>query len=284
MRQLLLACLVAATLAHAAPEPKRRAPGPEWFAAWGCGPVRGMAMESTEPVGEDDEFQCVWRKPYRTAPGKPWLIIAAFPGHLREFESQLLQAGWHLAYVQCPDEFGSERAMRAWEALYKVMTREGELRGLSPKPAVLGISRGGLYALAWARRHPDKLSTLYLDNAVCDARSWPGGKPMGLGQGGGSPSDWSRLRRVLGFADDAAAIAGLPHPTDGLAAARDAGVRLVSVHGTADTVVPYAENAAKVVAFWQAGGKQPILFPKEGGDHHPHGLRDMTPVIEALER
>ena len=104
------------------------------------------------------------------------------------------------------------------------------------------------------------------------------------------PAVWSayRARVAAGLAATpegyAAAIAGLPKPTDGLERARDAGVTLISAHGTADTVVPYAENAAKVAAFWQAGGKQPVLFSKEGGDHHPHGLKDMTPVIEALEK
>jgi hypothetical protein len=126
------------------------------------------------------------------------------------------------------------------------------------------------------------VSAIYLDNGVCDGRSWPGGKPLGLGTGKGSPGDWAKQRAVMGFDDDATAIAGLPRPTDGLAAARDAGVRLISVHGTADTVVPYVENAAKVVAFWEAGGKKPFVFAKEGGDHHPHGLKEMGPVVEVL--
>lgn len=170
--------------------------------------------------------------------------------------------------------------MKTWEDFYADLTQ----RGLSQRPAICGISRGGLYALSWARLHPDKLSALYLDNGVCDGRSWPGGKLLNLGQGKGSASDWKLQRTEFGFADDTAAIAGLPKPTDGLERARNAGVTLISVHGTADTVVPFTENAAKVVAFWQASGKQAVLFPKEGGDHHPHGLKDMTPVIEALEK
>lgn len=278
--RLMLACLLTATLAPAA---QQRADS--WYARWGCGEVSGMFYESRSTTGEGaNTRQYAIRHPRRPAPGNPWLLIAAFPGHLQDFERDLLERGWFLVYIQCPDEFGSERAMQAWESFYEEKTQEGRLIKLARKPAVLGISRGGLYALAWARRHPDKLSALYLDNGVCDARSWPGGKPLGLGQGAGSPEDWSKLRRVFGHADDAAAIAGLPRATDGLEKARDAGVLLISVHGTADTVVPYNENAAKVVAFWQAGGKQPVLFPKEGGDHHPHGLKDMTPVVEALEK
>ncbi len=240
-------------------------------------------IDAAEPKNERWEVAgrpALLRVPAQPAPGKPWLWVGEFQGHLAAFEHALITRGWHIAYVNCPNQFGSPKSMRTWETFYAELTQ----RGLSRKPAVCGISRGGLYALSWARLHPDKLSALYLDNGVCDGRSWPGGKLLNLGQGKGSAGDWKLQRAEFGFADDAAAIAGLPKPTDGLERARDAGVTLISVHGTADTVVPYTENAAKVVAFWQAGGKQPILFSKEGGDHHPHGLKDMKPVIDALEK
>ena len=240
----------------------------------------GLRAAPTETRWEIDGRQAVLRVPDKPAAGHPWLWVAEFPGHLGGFEEAMLARGWHVAHVRRPDQFGSTAAMATWERLHAELVA----RGLSAKPAILGISRGGLYALAWARRHPERLSALVLDNAVCDARSWPGGRPLGLGEGKGSPGDWARLRQVFGFAGDAAAIAGLAHPTDDLGRARDADVTLISVHGTADTVVPYAENAAHVVAFWQAGGRQPLLFPKQGGDHHPHGLPDMGPVIAALER
>ena len=255
MRTALLACLFTACAAATAGEP------------------------STERFQVDGK-PALLRTPAQAAPGKPWLWVAEFPGHLAAFEDAMVAEGWHIAFVDCHDQFGSPRAMRTWEALHAELTK----RGLSPRPAVMGLSRGGLYALAWARLHPEKLSALYLDNGVCDARSWPGGRPMELGRGQGSPADWAKLLREFHLGGDAEALASLPQATDGLEAARDAGVILISVHGTADTVVPYAENAARLTVFWLAGGKQPILFPKEGGDHHPHGLPDMTPVVEALKK
>ena len=50
-----------------------------------------------------------------------------------------------------------------------------------------------------------------------------------------------------------------------------AGVLLISSHGTADTVVPYEDNTAHLVKLWQDNGGRLKLFPKEGADHHPHG-------------
>jgi hypothetical protein len=61
-----------------------------------------------------------------------------------------------------------------------------------------------------------------------------------------------------------------------------AGVLLVSVHGTKDTVVPYEDNAGTLVDFWQKKAGRVKLYAKEGGDHHPHGLPDPTPLIDLL--
>jgi dipeptidyl aminopeptidase/acylaminoacyl peptidase len=61
-----------------------------------------------------------------------------------------------------------------------------------------------------------------------------------------------------------------------------AGVFLISCHGTADKVVPFDDNAAVLVKFWQENGGRLKLFPKEGGDHHPHGLPDPKPLIDLL--
>jgi alpha-beta hydrolase superfamily lysophospholipase len=52
------------------------------------------------------------------------------------------------------------------------------------------------------------------------------------------------------------------------------------VHGTADTVVPYVDNAKLVVDLWEKQGGKLKVFPKEGGDHHPHGLPDPKPLID----
>ena len=61
-----------------------------------------------------------------------------------------------------------------------------------------------------------------------------------------------------------------------------AGVLLMSCHGTADSVVPYEDNAAHLVKMWQDNGGALKLFPKEGANHHPHGLRDPAPLLAAI--
>jgi hypothetical protein len=238
--------------------------------------LRGVAAETrTIPIaGTTLSLQV----PDQPAPGRPWLWVGEFAGHLKSLEQGLVARGWHVAYVKASNRFGSPQAMAIWEQVYAEL--HGRM-GLAAKPALLGISRGGLYVNAWTRLHPDRVSVLYLDNGVCDVRSWPGGFAL-TQRGAGSANDWKLFKAEFGYADDAEALAKAVRPAEGLAPAIAAGVLLISVHGTADKVVPYADNAARVVALWQERGGRVRLFPKEGGDHHPHGLPDPAPLIELL--
>ena len=216
--------------------------------------------------------------PIVAAEGKPWLWIGEFPGHLKSLETGLVEQGWHVAYVSQSNKFGSQNAMAVWEKLY---TELHDKRGLSAKPALLGISRGGLYVNAWVRLHPDRASILYLDNGVCDIRSWPGGFEL-TKKSNGNKGDWAIYKTEFGFADDETAIAKSIRPTDNFLPAIKADVLLISCHGTADRTVPYEDNAGKLVELWEQNKGRVKLFPKENGGHHPHGLTDPKPLIDLL--
>lgn len=216
--------------------------------------------------------------PAEAAPGKPWLWVGEFAGHLRSLEDGLVAKGWHVAYVNVSNQFGSPNAMAVWKKVYEELHGK---RKLAERPALLGISRGGLYVNAWTRLHPDRVSVLYLDNGVCDIRSWPAGIQL-TEKGGGSKGDWTRYMTEFKFTSEEEAIQKSVRPADGFATAIKNGVFLISVHGTADQTVPYVDNAKLIVDLWEKSGGRFKIFPKEGGNHHPHGLPDPTPLIELL--
>jgi hypothetical protein len=239
------------------------------------------ATDAPGPLVEKTKFgtlNLTVKIPERPAPGKPWLWVGEFGGHLQTLEEGLVEKGWHVVYLQYGSQFGSPAAMAMWEKVYAEMTGR---RGLSARPAMLGISRGGLYVNAWTRLHPDRVSVLYLDNGVCDIRSWPGGYEL-TAKGYGSGKDWATYTKVFGFASDEEAKANSVRPTDGMDAAVKAGVFLVSCHGTSDKTVPYVDNAGVLVDFWEKSKGRFKVFPKEGGNHHPHGLPDPKPLINLL--
>jgi pimeloyl-ACP methyl ester carboxylesterase len=213
--------------------------------------------------------------------GNPWSWCLMFPDAFTErcAAPALLARGFHHAFLDVGNTFGSPAAVAKLARFHDELVR----RGLGPRPALIGISRGSLYAHRFASDHPDKVSVIYGDAGVCDIRSWPGGQMAGR-KGKGSPGDWAKLKQLHGFADDAAAIAWTGNPVDTLAPLAKAGVALIHVVGDADDVVPPEENGLVVAERYRALGGTVVVIHKPGIGHHPHGLDDPTPVVEFVIR
>jgi pimeloyl-ACP methyl ester carboxylesterase len=217
-------------------------------------------------------------EPSTPLPGNPWSWCMMFPDAftVRCAAPQLVAAGFHHAFLDVGNTFGSPAAVAQLAAFHDELVR----RGLGPKPALVGISRGGLYAHRYASEHPDRVAVIYGDAGVCDFKSWPGGK----GKGKGSPGDWKACLAAYGFADEAAALAYQGNPIDTLAPLAKAGVALIHVVGDADDVVPPAENAAIVEQRYRALGGTIEVIHKPTCGHHPHGLDDPQPVVDFILR
>ncbi len=220
-------------------------------------------------------------EPKRPLPGRPWAWRGEFFGAFANADAALVKAGWHLVYVATPDLFGSPRAMARWEKVYDVLVRDHRLHA---RPGLIGLSRGALYCMAWAAAHPDRTLAVYLDNGVCDFKSWPGGRPKGLGTGPGSEAEWRKLFKAYGFKDDREAITSKANPVDNLAPLAKARIPLLLVYGDSDRVVPHRENSERVYVRYKALSGPVERVVKKGGDHHPHGLADPAPVVAFFQR
>jgi pimeloyl-ACP methyl ester carboxylesterase len=220
-------------------------------------------------------------EPGEPLPGRPWAWRGEFFGAFPNADIELVKRGWHLAFISVPDLFGSPRAVAHWEKFYDVLVNHHQL---SPKPGLIGLSRGALSCMAWAAAHPDKTLAVYLDNGVCDIKSWPGGKLKGLGTGNGSPEEWAKLLKAYGFKDDNEAIASGLNPVDRLKPLAEAMVPILLVYGDKDQGVPHLENSEVVYQRYKALGGPVERVVKPGADHHPHGLTDPKPVVDFFER
>lgn len=215
--------------------------------------------------------------PKQAAPGKPWVWHGEFFGHKPAPDIALLGKGFHIVYMSVPNMLGSPDAVAFWNAFYKELT---EKYGFAKKAALVGLSRGGLYVYNWAAANPDKVACIYADAAVCDFKSWPGGK----GRGKGSPRDWQLVLETYHFKNEAEALAYDKNPIDNLAPLAKAKVPLLHVYGDADDVVPHQENTAIIAERYRKLGGEITLIPKPGVGHHPHGLEDSTPIVEFIAR
>jgi len=213
--------------------------------------------------------------PKAAAPGKPWVWHGEFFGHKPAPDIALLGKGFHIVYMAVPNMFGCPDAVAHWNVFYKELTGQ---HGFNQKAALVGLSRGGLYVFNWAEANPDKVACIYADAAVCDFKSWPGGK----GKGKGSADEWKKLLAVYHFANDAEAVAYDKNPLDNLAPLAKNHVPLLHVYGDADDVVPYEENTAIVAERYRKLGGSITLIAKPGVGHHPHGLDDSTPIVEFI--
>ncbi|MDB5336171.1 MAG: alpha/beta hydrolase [Planctomycetaceae bacterium] len=213
--------------------------------------------------------------PAKPAPGRPWLWRAEFFGAFPNADIELVKRGWHLVYINVQEQYGSPHAMAAWEKFYEVLVKDHELHA---KPGILGMSRGGMYALAWGMAHPDKTLAIDLDNAVCNPKGLIGNPKVA-----GSP-EWKNLLKAYGFTRDADVLAYKNFPIDNLGRLAEAKVPLLLVYGDSDKTLPHTQQS-QVLWDRYTALKGPIERQvKVGGDHHPHSLPDPTPIVEFFER
>lgn len=215
-------------------------------------------------------------EPADPRPGNPWSWCLEFPDAFTErcAATGLLTNGFFHAHIVVGNTFGCPTALNHFDAFYQNLTSHG----LAKRAALIGISRGGLYAYRWAAANPDKVAVIYGDAPVCDFKSWPAGK----GTSKGSPSDWIELQKLYGFKTEAEALAFSGNPIDLLEPLARAHIALIHVVGDADDVVPPGENTAIVAARYAKMGGEIQVLHKPGGGHHPHGLDDPTPVIQFI--
>ncbi len=213
--------------------------------------------------------------PDEPAAGLPWVWHGEFFGHKPKPDIALLEKGYHIVYMKIQGLLGAPVAVKYWDRLYSELRNQ---YGFAPKVALVGLSRGGLYCMNWAIANPAKVSCIYNDAAVCDFKSWPGGR----GNGKGSASEWQRVLKVYEFETEKQALEYSGNPVDNLKPLAEAKVPLLHVYGDADQVVPWDENTGVVAKRYKALGGSIQLIGKPGVGHHPHGLEDSTPIIEFI--
>ncbi|KAA6441754.1 SGNH/GDSL hydrolase family protein [Dyadobacter flavalbus] len=245
-----------------------------WFCAlmlWIAGnPVFAQLQENISKWKGFDKVEFTFEnrkawfvKPRKVVAGNPWVWRAHFPDWHTEMDSILLSRGFHIAYVNTNDLFAHPSAMQVWDSFYDYLVKEKQF---SPKPALEGVSRGGLYVYGWAKRNPDKVSCIYAEAPVCDPKSWPGGKGKGLG----SEKDWAAFLKIYGLSEEEAVkFSDIPlNDLAGLAAFK---VPILHVIGLNDKYVPAAENSDLLVQNYMKLGGPISVYPMTRGEQTLEG-------------
>ena len=208
---------------------------------------------------------CYLVLPDKSAAGRPWVWRARFWGHEPQADIALIKKGFHVAYINVGGLYGAPKAVKVWDGFYSYLTSEHKL---SAKPALEGMSRGGLIIYNWAAKNPDKVSCIYGDAPVCDIRSWPGKGDTACLKAYGITAE-----QLDDFNEN---------PIDHLAPLAGAKVPLLIVAGDADRTVPIKENALVMHERYRKLGGEIVLIVKKGVGHHPHSLKDPAPIVEFI--
>ncbi|MDR1938225.1 MAG: alpha/beta hydrolase [Tannerellaceae bacterium] len=118
-------------------------------------PVNASSQEGdavAEP--EPGTRRCILVVPKQALAGKPWTWRGCYWNHEPQAEIELLKKGYHVAYITTDPD-------KTWDVWYAFLVKE---YGLSPKPAFIGMSRGGSNAYTWGTGNPDKVTAIYADN------------------------------------------------------------------------------------------------------------------------
>lgn len=220
---------------------------------------------------ESDGVKCKVVEPHVVAEGKPWIWRARFWGHEPQTDIDLLERGYHVAYCDVANLFGSPEAVKRWNVFYRHMVKAG----FSRKMALEGMSRGGLIIYNWAAKNPKKVACIYADAPVMDITQWP----MALE---GDKENTQRMMKAYGFQNEEEARAWKGNPKDHARKMARAGIPILHVVGDMDEDVRYQYNTRVFEEKMKELGAPIKVIHKPSIGHHPHSLSNPQPIVDFI--
>ena len=219
---------------------------------------------------DEEGVTCRVVEPRAVAKGRPWLWRARFWDFEPQTDIDLLERGYHVAYCDVAELFGSPRAVARWNGFYKKMAKAG----FSRKMALEGMSRGGLIIYNWAAKNADKVACIYADAPVMDIKQWP--------MISGSADEKKRMLEAYGFQNDDEARAWKANPVDHARAISKGRFPILHVVGDSDEGVTYRNNTKIFEEQMRDLGTPIQVIHKPATGHHPHSLSCPQPIVDFI--
>jgi len=219
------------------------------IAALGGALVAMSVFAQDEPTKSRETFEIDGHKALvypapQPALGKPWLWYAPTLNGVSIVQRKLymgsfMNAGLSVAGFDQGEVRGSPASTAKFTLFYDEMVR----RGWSPRPILLGQSRGGLMMLAWGTKNPDKVRAFVGIYPVCNLASWPLKNSKAATLADFALPEAELLEKLSQF-----------NPVENLQGLAAHKVPMFVVHGDSDLVVPYDENTGLLKQRYEAAG------------------------------
>lgn len=201
------------------------------------------------------------------APNGRWIVRPAFIGAYPYVDDCLLSQGYTVAFYDVTNEYGNVKAQNNFKDFLKYCRKK---YNLNDKVILEGFSRGGFFVLCYAVNHPEDVEKIYVDNPVCNLRSWPMKQSHHLYVE--AERKWKDCDCEIDSIYD--------YPIKNFDSIIKHNIPVVLVYGCQDTLVPYEENFGLIDA---KGYENLYVIPKENVGHVPHSLKECERIVEFLK-
>jgi len=210
-------------------------------------------------------------------PNGKWLLKTEYADAFPALEIEMLNKGYHVAYVENQTRWHVNADDEAKLALANLLK---EKYGLSERCVTVGMSCGGLQSIYFASKYPERIAAMFLDAPVTNLLSCP----AYVGNEEKMPEDfWGEFHAATGITLSEL-LNYRNHPIDRVPELVKNNIPVFLAAGDCDEVVPYEENGAYLEKYYKENGGTIEVVMKRGIGHHPHCLSDNTPIIEFIEK
>ena len=194
----------------------------------------------------------------------------AFPS----FEEAMLARGYHICNIEHRNRWAPADEIECTAAFIRYVA---ETYRLNSRCVPVGMSCGGLLSARLAQTYPELVAALYLDAPVLNILSM-----LGYGDATCELSIFLEMADAYGF-DRSTAVNFRESPIDHMDILLRNKIPIILLYGNADTTVVYRENGAVLADYYRKHGGTIKVIGKSMCGHHPHGLKDPTPIIQFIE-
>lgn len=223
-------------------------------------------------MAKDYEYEFNGYKAYVTVPENPngkWIWKAEYRTAFNKAELALIEQGYTHVYYEVRFQYGCPKVQRL---MHKFHLDVIERFNLQKKCILIGMSVGGLYSFNYTLAYPEYVEKVYLDAPALDIYD------VYSRFTGEDVQYYDKMLECYGLTRETVKDFK-DFPIYNLKEFFDHNIPVLLVAGDADPVCRPEKNYQLMLRYCEENNIPITVHIKHGCGHHPHGLEDITPIL-----